>query len=114
MSRSRENDTRTAGSAMRGVPENERLMVQAGRCAFSAWRRAPYVLLARLRNQGTINSTMASQNRTGRGRTQSPRSSKGRVIGYARVSKCDQDLDLQIDALKKNGCRRDRIFVDKG
>jgi len=57
---------------------------------------------------------MTSQNRTGRGRTQSPGHSKGRVIGYARVSKYDQDLNLQIDALKKNECRRDQIFVDKG
>ena len=43
----------------------------------------------------------------------SPEPLRGRLIGYARVSKYDQDLDLQIDALKKGGCRRDRIFVDK-
>ena len=42
----------------------------------------------------------------------SPGPPKGRTIGYARVSKYDQDLNLQIDALKKGGCRRDRIFVD--
>ncbi|MFT7087479.1 MAG: DNA invertase Pin-like site-specific DNA recombinase [Rickettsiales bacterium] len=33
------------------------------------------------------------------------------LIGYARVSKEDQDLRLQIDALKKINC--DKIFEDK-
>ena len=42
-----------------------------------------------------------------------PTPPRGRIIGYARVSKDDQDLNLQIDALKKGGCRGDRIFVDK-
>ena len=33
------------------------------------------------------------------------------LIGYARVSTTEQNLDLQIDALQKMGC--DRIYFDK-
>jgi len=36
-----------------------------------------------------------------------------RLIGYARVSTHDQELNLQIDALEKVGCLKEYIFVDK-
>ena len=36
-----------------------------------------------------------------------------KLVGYARVSKQDQEVQLQIDALKNAGCAEDRIFVDK-
>jgi DNA invertase Pin-like site-specific DNA recombinase len=38
-------------------------------------------------------------------------SSQGRNIGYARVSKEEQNLSLQLDALKKHGVIR--VFTDK-
>lgn len=36
-----------------------------------------------------------------------------RYIGYARVSRLDQSLKLQIDALLKAGCQKSNIYVDK-
>ncbi len=36
-----------------------------------------------------------------------------RTFGYARVSTSQQSLDLQIEALKKEGVKKKRIFSDK-
>ena len=37
----------------------------------------------------------------------------GTLVGYARVSKGEQNLNLQIDALQTAGCSKDNIFTDK-
>ena len=37
----------------------------------------------------------------------------GKLIGYARVSRLEQDMQLQIDALLKEGCEKKNIYTDK-
>lgn len=37
----------------------------------------------------------------------------GRLLGYARVSRDDQNLELQITALNAAGCLEELIFTDK-
>ncbi|MCF6768559.1 recombinase family protein [Thiotrichales bacterium 19S11-10] len=36
-----------------------------------------------------------------------------KLVGYARVSTQDQDVQLQVDALAKAGCAKQLIFIDK-
>ncbi len=37
----------------------------------------------------------------------------GKSVGYARLSTGEQDVDLQLDALREAGCQDEVIFVDK-
>ncbi len=36
-----------------------------------------------------------------------------KLVGYARVSTQDQELQLQLDALEKEGCKKEDIYIDK-
>ncbi len=64
-------------------------------------------------NQRRKNSKIQRENAPHRRRRQKRRSVKNRLVGYARVSTNDQELRLQIDALKRAGVSPELIFVDK-
>ena len=36
-----------------------------------------------------------------------------KLVGYARVSTSEQDVQLQLNALESAGCTKNRIFIDK-
>lgn len=36
-----------------------------------------------------------------------------KLVGYARVSTGEQDVQLQLDALRQAGCREEDLFIDK-
>lgn len=41
------------------------------------------------------------------------RNNMPKLIGYARVSTNDQDVQLQLNALEASGCAKNKIFIDK-
>jgi DNA invertase Pin-like site-specific DNA recombinase len=52
---------------------------------------------------------MAGKNGTAR---RKPPCLQTRIVGYTRVSTKDQDVTLQLEALRRHGCGSERIFVD--
>jgi DNA invertase Pin-like site-specific DNA recombinase len=52
---------------------------------------------------------MARKNETAR---RTPAGPQTQLVGYARVSTEDQDVTLQLEALRRHGCGPERIFVD--
>jgi DNA invertase Pin-like site-specific DNA recombinase len=75
------------------------------------WRycRVCAVSTTRLSNHGIIIPFMARQPETPQ---RKPSWVTPRLVGYARISTAEQDLTLQLEALRQQGCRPEWIFVD--
>jgi DNA invertase Pin-like site-specific DNA recombinase len=70
---------------------------------------AIFVWYIRLIYQPLIMASMAAKNKIQR---QQKTDTTPRLVGYARVSTDEQDVALQLEALRQHGCEREWIFVD--
>lgn len=59
------------------------------------------------------SSTLSAPPATPSSSTATPPAASSRLIGYARVSRKPQELQLQLDALAQAGCAKADIFADK-
>lgn len=74
------------------------------------WERLSHT--SRLRQSGLVFSSRKSAYRKAVDVAESG-TNDGRTIGYARVSRSEQDLQLQVDALRKHGVPAALLFTDK-